>query len=106
MAITIKTTKLNKDEQRYQQKYLDSNDYSLFDVYESVSRKKWEAWEHCEAVCREHEGWDLKVISHNGYRFAAGFEFENPETGAISLYIITKSREFAFEEWFNTVEEV
>lgn len=98
MAITIKTTKLNKEEHGYQQKYLNSNDYSLFDVYESGFRKKWEAWEHCEAVCKEYKGWDLKVISHNGYRFAAGFEFENPETGAISLYIITKSREFAFEE--------
>lgn len=94
----IKTTTLNKDEQRYQQKYLDSNDYSLFDVYESVSRKKWEAWEHCEAVCKEHKGWNLKVLSYNSWQFTAGFKFENPETGAISLYIITKSREFAFEE--------
>lgn len=99
----IKTTKLNKDEQRYQQMYLDSNDYSLFNVYESVSRNKWSAWEHCETVCKEHDGWDLKILSHNTWQFTAGFEFENPETGAVALYIITESREFAFEEWFEEV---
>ena len=102
----IKTTKLNKRERNFQDAYLRSNDYSLFDAYENVSRAKYRAWEHCEALCKEHDGWDLKVISHNSFQFTAGFEFENPETGAVSLCIITKSDEFAFEEWFDVEEEV
>ena len=96
----IKTTKLNKREKSFQDAYLSSTDNSLFDAYDNVSKAKWKAWEHCEAVCKEHDGWDLKVISHNSFQFTAGFEFENPATGAIALYIITKSDEFAFEEWF------
>ena len=96
----IKTTKLNKREKSFQDAYLRSTDNSLFDAYDNVSKAKWKAWEHCEAVCKEHDGWDLKVISHNSFQFTAGFEFENPKTGAVSLYIITKSDEFAFEEWF------
>lgn len=96
----IKTTKLNKREKSFQDAYLRSTDNSLFDAYDNVSKAKWKAWEHCEAVCKEHDGWDLKVISHNSFQFTAGFEFENPSTGAVSLYIITKSDEFAFEEWF------
>ena len=93
----VKTTKLNKREKNFQDAYFKSSNYSLFDAYESVSRKKWEAWEHCEALCKEHGGWDLKVISHNSWQFTAGFEFTNPATGAIALCIITKSDEFAFE---------
>lgn len=100
----VKTARLNKREKNFQSAYMRSNDYSLFDAYENVSRAKFRAWEHCEALCKEHEGWDLKVISHNSFQFTAGFEFTNPETGAVSLFIITKSDEFAFEEWFDAEE--
>lgn len=102
--MNIKTTKLNKREKNFQHAYMRSNDYSLFDAYKNVSREKFRAWEHCEVLCKENDGWDLKVISYNSFQFTAGFEFTNPETGAVSLCIITKSDEFAFEEQFDVKE--
>lgn len=96
--VEVKTTKLNKQEREYQRLFEQSNAYSLFDVYRAVSRAEWNAWKHCEAVCNMYSGSDLKVISYNGYQFTAAFEFDNPDTGACSLYVITKNREFAFEE--------
>lgn len=100
----VKTARLNKREKNFQSAYMRSNDYSLFDAYENVSRAKFRAWEHCEVLCKEYEGWDLKIISRNSFQFTAGFEFTNPETGAVSLFIITKSDEFAFEEEFEREE--
>ncbi len=94
----IKTTKLNKDEQRYQQMYAMSGDNCLADAYGSYSKAKADAWKYCEEKRDKYDGWGLKVLSHNTYMFTAGFEFENPETGAVALCIITPSKDFAFEE--------
>ena len=100
----IKTERLNKEEWRYQKMYAMRGDYCLADAYGSYSSAKASAWKHCEEKRDDYDGWGLKVLSHNTYMFTAGFEFENPETGAIALYIITPSKEFAFEEAFYNEE--
>ena len=96
--MNIKTTRLNKEEQRYQRMYAMSGDYCLADAYGRYSKAKADAWKYCEEKRDKYEGWGLKVLSHNSFMFTAGFEFENPETGAIALCIITPSKDFAFEE--------
>lgn len=93
----IKTTKLNKEEYRYQEMYNSSSDTCLAHAYGSYSSAKADAWRYCEDKCREYDGRGLKVLSHNTYMFTAGFEFDNPETGAVALCIITPSKDFAFE---------
>lgn len=102
----IKITKLNKREQYYQTAYARSDTYCLADAYGSYSRAKAEAWKYCEEKRDRYDGWGLKVITHNSFMFTAGFEFENPETGAVSLCIITPSEDFAFEEGFYNTQEV
>ena len=56
--------------------YKRSTKYSLYDAYGTFSRAKAEAWEYCENLMKEYDGYGLKVISHNGYKFTAGFMFE------------------------------
>lgn len=95
--MNIKTEKLNKEEHRYQELYARSKDSCLADAYGSYSSAKASAWKYCEDKCKRYDGRELKVLSHNSFMFTAGFEFDNPETGAVSLCIITPSRDFAFE---------
>lgn len=52
----VKTTKLNRGEQRYQEMYNESNDYSLAHAYGTYSRAKADAWRYCENKCREYDG--------------------------------------------------
>ena len=57
-------------------RYNRSSDYELYKCYPSgMSQSKHEAWEYCKELCKKHDGEGLKVISHNGYMFTAGFEY-------------------------------
>ena len=56
--------------------YKRSTKYSLYDAYGRFSKEKAEAWQYCEDLMKEYDGYGLKVISHNGYQFTAGFMFE------------------------------
>lgn len=100
----VKTTKLNKREEYYQKAYVRSGANCLADSYGSYSRAKREAWKYCEEKRDALDGWGLKVLTHNSFMFTAGFEFKNPETGAVALCIITPSEDFAFEYWYNVKE--
>lgn len=93
----VKTTKLNQREKRYQQCYNRSTDSNLYDAYGSFSKAKATAWDYCLEKCYKMSGRGLKVLTHNSFMFTAGFEFVNPETGAVALCIITPSEDFAFE---------
>lgn len=87
---------MNKRNMAIVEAYENSEDYELYNVYGSYSQAKASAWEHCKRVWRnyiEKYGWDnitsLKVISANGWRFTAGFEYDNH--GDRYLVYITKS---------------
>ena len=67
---------MTKREQEIIDRYNRSTDYELYKCYPSgMSYNKSKAWEHCKEVCTKHDGEKLKVISHNGYMFTAGFEY-------------------------------
>lgn len=69
----------------------------LSDVYGRYSTAKARAWRYCENLMEEHDGWGLRVISHNGFMFTAGFLFNDPDTDALKFMYITKSYDTAVE---------
>ena len=64
---------------------------AIYDVYSSYSYKKLRAWDYCKDLCARHEGWGLKVISHNTFIFTAGFYFTDKDTGVLRFMYITPS---------------
>lgn len=72
--------------------YNRSSDTELYHCYSSFSEKKLHAWEYCKNLCYKYNGIGLKIISHNGYVFSAGFKFED-EQGRQCLMYITKTRD-------------
>lgn len=69
--------------------------HHLCDVYGSYSAAKAQAWEHCESLCEELDGFNLCVTSANTFVFTAQFEFDNPENGRPMVCHITPSRTYA-----------
>jgi len=61
----------------------------LNSAYGRCSSAKKRAWEYCQDLCRKYEGEGLKVISRNGYRFTAGFEYADPNTGELMFMYIS-----------------
>jgi hypothetical protein len=67
----------------------NSNYTDLNSAYDRCSKDKRDAWEYCVDLCRRKNGTGLKVISRNSYRFTAGFEFDNPDTGELMFMYIS-----------------
>lgn len=67
----------------------------LDEVYGSYSAAKAWAWEHCESLCAELDGYNLCITSANTYIFTAQFEFDSPENGRPMVCHITPSRTYA-----------
>lgn len=76
-------------------RYERSSDYSLNSAYGKYSSAKAQAWKYCEELMQEHNGWGLKVISHNTHMFTAGFMFE--QDGKEMFMYISPSKDIAVE---------
>ena len=91
----------NKAEQRqalgYFEAYKRSNNYDLYDVYDSWSSAKTTAWKHCRDICVNLNGRALKIISANAWRFTAGFTYVDVETGKEKFVYITKDKHIEVE---------
>lgn len=85
-------TKANKS---HYEAYLRSSATSLTDVYGKCSSAKVKAWDYCRDLMVKKNGYDLRIISANGYMFTAGFMFE--EDGHLMFMYITKSKDLAIE---------
>lgn len=70
---------------------------SLDDCYERYSHAKARAWNYCEELCKNHDGWGLRIISYNMSIFTAGFQFNDPETHVRMFMYITPSYDTAVE---------
>lgn len=77
--------------------YIYSNATNLSDVYGRYSTAKARAWNYCKDLMRQHEGWGLRIISHNTRMFTAGFLFTDPETGVLMFMYITKTYDVSVE---------
>ena len=62
----------------------------LRSAYGRYSKDKADAWDYCMKLCYEKNGEGLKVISANSWRFTAGFEYPDAETGELYFMYITK----------------
>ena len=74
-----------------------SEDYALEFVYKSFSVYKARAWRHCQEKQLELKGRDLKVITHNRWKFVAGFEYYDEKAQTFRFYYITPSYECAID---------
>lgn len=63
----------------------------LRSAYDRYSKRKQDAWEYCEDLCRRKNGEGLKVISRNSHIFTAGFVFPHPDTDELWFMYITPS---------------
>jgi len=63
----------------------------LRSAYGRYSKRKEEAWEYCQDLCRRKNGEGLKVISRNSHIFTAGFVFPHPDTGELMFMYISPS---------------
>lgn len=72
--------------------YKRSSDTELYHVYGNYSRAKAEAFEYCKRLMAEHDGSDLRILSHNAFMFTAAFQFMNQETGEAMIMYITPSK--------------
>lgn len=66
---------MNKQLKSAYERYLQSTDTVLEDVYKKASIYKHRAYYYCERLMQEKKGNDLRIISHNGSVFSVGFKF-------------------------------
>ena len=62
---------------------------NIWQAYNRPSYNKEKAWARCEEICKDHNGYNLKVISRNTFVFTAGFESVDLETGVCLFTLIT-----------------
>ena len=62
--------------------------YYLGDVYTSYSNMKYRAWSDCLDLCKELEGSNFSIISHNFNCFTVRFDTDD------ATYVITKSNNY------------
>ena len=75
--------------------YLKSTTCELSQAYGRYSPAKLKAWNYCKELMWDLQGHGLKIISHNGYQFTAGFMFE--ENGKEMFMYISKAHDIAVE---------
>ena len=63
----------------------------LFDVYGSVSANKGRAFSDCCFRCKQMNGRNFHICSHNTFQFSVTWEFDSPETGELMTWIETAS---------------
>ena len=78
--------------------YKKSNARDLYQVYDSPSRAKQRALEHCKETAFMLGGYDAmfsgRIISHNTFQFTYGFVFPDPETGVVKFCVLTRDNTY------------
>lgn len=73
------------------ERWKNTQERDLYDVYKNPSLAKRRAWRYCENLCASLGGHGLKVVGFNCMKFSAGFEFINDKTGELMYMHITPS---------------
>ena len=87
----------NKRAKQITEQYERATATRLSDVYGRCSEAKKRAFNYCNMLMQEYNGNDMKILSHNTFVFTAAFLFEDRETGAANIMLITPSRNEAVE---------
>lgn len=77
-------TAKQKDLNRYYQKWLNSTENTIYKAYGRPSIYKVRAFERCEDIMYEYDGYSLRIVGHNCSTFTAAF------TTDTDFYVITK----------------
>lgn len=67
--------------------YLRSTWKNIFQAYGKPSKKKIDAYEYCENLCKKMNGYGLKIITRNTDVFTAGFMSVDDEGNLMFTYI-------------------
>lgn len=82
-------------------RWQNSSVINLNHAYERFSQAKANAWEYCERLEAKFTGTGLRIISHNGWQFSAGFTGVDPDTGEVMFMFITKSK-----DWYAPITDI
>lgn len=77
-------TAKDKDLNDYYQRWLNSTENAIWKAYSRPSQYKVAAFERCEDIMREFDGYSLRIVGHNSSQFSAAF------TTDTDFYVITK----------------
>jgi len=80
----------NKTAKAVIDRYNNSIDRSLWQVYGSCSPYKVQAFDDCEQLMYKLDGFDLRIIAHNCMQFSCGFLFVDPNTGVVRFCYCTR----------------
>lgn len=86
--VTVKS-KMDKTMRTAYEAYKNAEHSELWQVYGKYSDEKENAHKYCMWLMKQLGGWRGRIISANTFIFTFGFEFINPETGAVSFAYIT-----------------
>ena len=75
--------------QKYRE-WLNSENTELWQVYGRFSHEKAKELEKCKQLAYSLDGERFRIVHHNCHKFTVGFEFPNPETGAMCFAYITR----------------
>lgn len=78
-------TAKDKDLNDYYQRWLNSTENTIWKAYGRPSRYKLQAWERCQDIMQEFDGYRLRIVGHNSSAFSAAF------TTDTDFYVITKA---------------
>ena len=77
-------TAKQKDLNSYYQRWLNSTENTIYKAYDRPSVYKVRAFERCEDIMQEFDGYSLRIVGHNSSQFSAAF------TTDTDFYVITK----------------
>lgn len=76
--------------------YTQSNDKTVWDVYNKPSQAKVKAWFNCLSIVEENDGKNYKIINHNINQFTFGFisKFSMDGKEDDIFHVITKDNHY------------
>ena len=85
-----------KDQRIARARVKDAEEYpfrtyaDIFDAYERPSKDKIAAWERCQRLCSELDGFDICILARNTMQFSVVFKFNDDLTGQLGYAYVTK----------------
>lgn len=83
-------TKYNRIAKEHYEDYKRATASELWEVYGRFSRAKINALDYCKSLKFKMNGRNGRIISANTFQFSYGFEYDDPDTGALCFAYITK----------------
>lgn len=69
----------------------------LYQIYGSYSAAKGRAMKECKEKCAAVNGYNFRIIGHNGWAFSVAWNFTNSDTGEMMTQIETSSNTYVID---------